>query len=267
MNAIIYAAGRATRLGREHAHHPKLLLEFGGRSLLEWHLRRLLEIGVRSVFVVTGHEHRQIESAMNKLRQKYRVELQELYNPDFCEGSVLSMMVSLSEVQKTTGQIYLMDGDVLYERRLLQVLAESKHPSALLLDRGYSTLDDDPVLVPVRGGRPVEFMKGWKGEADFVGESVGFFKLDAADIPLLVHETCARVAGPRRLESLDEVLRALVRQNRFGFEEITGLRWTEIDFPHDIEFAENKVLPHLLELERAPAEKASQNPPPSPAGP
>jgi len=131
---------------------------------------------------------------------------------------------------------------------------------ATRLGREYATVDDDPVLVPVRGGRAVEFRKGWKGEAEFVGESVGFFKLAAGDIPLLVQETCARVAGPRRLDSVDEVLRARVKQNRFGYEEITGLSWTEIDYPHDIEFAETKVLPCLLEQEANPAALAAEQP-------
>jgi choline kinase len=30
-----------------------------------------------------------------------------------------------------------------------------------------------------------------------------------------------------------------------GFEEITGLPWTEIDFPHDLEYARNEVIPAL----------------------
>ena len=31
--------------------------------------------------------------------------LEEIYNPDYCEGSVLSMMVSLPQIQKTKGHI------------------------------------------------------------------------------------------------------------------------------------------------------------------
>lgn len=250
MNAIIYAAGRATRLGRDFAQRPKILLEFGGRTLIEWHTRRLLDIGVQSIFVVTGYEHLQVRTALRALRRRYRADLQEIYNPDYCEGSVLSMMVSLPQIQQTPRSILLMDGDVLYEARMLGVLAGSRHRTALLVDRSYSAVDDDPVLVPIRDGRPVEFMKRWRGEAEQVGESIGFFKVDAEDVPLLVQETCRRLAGAGRLDSLDEVLRALVKQNRFGFEDVTGMAWTEIDFPHDIEYARNHVLPRLQQQER-----------------
>jgi hypothetical protein len=50
------------------------------------------------------------------------------------------------------------------------------------LHRSYSTADDDPVLVPVRDGRPFEFRKRWRGECDLVGESVGYFKVDPAEL-------------------------------------------------------------------------------------
>lgn len=246
MNVIIYAAGRATRLGREHSSHPKILLEFGGRTLLEWHARRLAEVGAQTAFVVTGHERQQVQEVLPPLTKRYGVQFQEIYNPDYCEGSVLSMMVSVPEIQKTRDFVLLMDGDVLYEARLLPALVAADAPTALLLDRNYSTADDDPVLVPVRAGKPMEFMKGWRGQAEFVGESVGFFKVAAADVPLLVEETSARLSGAGRLDSLDEVLRALVKRGRFGFVDVSGLAWTEIDFPHDVEYARQEILPRLL---------------------
>lgn len=52
MKAIIYAAGRGTRL---QSDSPKILLKFGGKTLLEWHALRLREAGVREIVLVTGH--------------------------------------------------------------------------------------------------------------------------------------------------------------------------------------------------------------------
>ena len=101
----------------------------------------------------------------------------------------------------------------------------------MLLDREYSTDDDDPVLVPVRNGRPFEFRKKWTGQADFVGESIGFFKIAPADLPMLIKETRARSAGSEVRDSYDDVLRAMVLADRFGLEDVTSLPWTEIDFP------------------------------------
>jgi choline kinase len=44
---------------------------------------------------------------------------------------------------------------------------------------------------------------------------------------------------------LDDVLRMMVQRDVFGAEEVTGLPWTEIDFPQDMEYAEKVVLPAL----------------------
>lgn len=251
MNAFIYAAGRAMRLGRGYADCPKILLEVGGKSLLEWHAQRLSEAGVKRLVVVTGHKSEMIRAHFRTLQDRYGIKIREVVNQQYTEGSALSFDVSLPEMVASPAPLLLMDGDVLYPTEILRRLLGSKHSSALLLDRHYSTADDDPVLVPIRDGRPVEFKKKWNGAAEDVGESIGFFKLDASEIPLLVEETKKRTAGERRRESYDEVLRALVLAGRFGHEDVTGIPWTEIDFPADVEHAREQVLPAIMAYESA----------------
>jgi choline kinase len=245
MNAILYVAGRASRLGTRAQGRHKVLLEFGGKSLLERHVMHLAELCVPRLFVVTGHLREQLQAAFLPLRERYPVEIVELFNPDFLEGSALSMHVSLPALATARDGVLLMDGDVLHDIRMLRQLVASPHRTALLVDRAFSTADDDPVLVPMRQGKPFDFVKRWRGEADAVGESVGFFKVDAADLPVLIRETRARAAGPGRAESYDDILRVLVRAGCFGAEDVTGLPWTEIDFPADLDHAQNAIWPAL----------------------
>lgn len=246
MNAFIYAAGRAARLGALVKDRHKMMLEFGGRSLLEWHIIRLKEVGVATIHVITGHQREQMSAAMKSLGAKHGVDVREIYNADFHEGSVLSMAVSLRAVEACQPSALLLDGDVLYDTPMLRRLIDSPHRTALLVDRGYSAADDDPVLVPIVGGTPVDFVKRWRGDADQVGESIGFFKIDQADIPLLAAETRSREKGAGRMDSYDDVLRALVLKGVFKHEDVTGYPWTEIDFPQDVEFANQVVLPQIL---------------------
>jgi choline kinase len=243
--AFIYAAGRALRLGPAFADRPKILIQFAGKTLLEWHVQRLSEVGVQRLFVVIGYKHEMVRSVLGSLSGRYDLKIQEIVNRDFTEGSVLSFAVSLPELLKAEPPVLLLDGDVLYPGEMLRRLVTSKHPTALLLDRHYSTDDDDPVLVPVRQGKPIDFMKKWQGPADFVGESIGFFKVNATDLSLLVNETQKRMSGELRGQSYDEVLRTLVLEGRFGHEDVTGIPWTEIDFPEDVQFAEKEILPAI----------------------
>lgn len=245
MIAILYVAGRAMRLGKQAQELPKVLLEFGGQSLLERHVLFLARLRVPKLFVVTGHRREQLQAVFPRLQTRYGVAIEEVFNPDFAEGSALSMHASLPALEAAREGVLIMDGDVLYDLRLLKRLVDSPQRTALLVDRNYSTADDDPVLVPMRNGKPFDFVKKWSGAADSVGESVGFFKLDPADLPLLIQETRARSTGPGRKDSYDDILRALVKAGRFEAVDITGAPWTEIDFPADIEHANQVVFPVL----------------------
>jgi choline kinase len=258
LKAIICAAGRGVRLG---AHSPKILLEFGGRTLLEWHALRLREAGIADVVLVTGHLREQVASVLPEIGARHGLRLRELVNERFHEGSVLSLAAALPEIEGSREPILLMDADVLYPAQMLDRLIRSTHPTALLLDREYSTKDDDPVLVPVKDGRPVEFRKNWVGSADFVGESIGFFKIGADDLPMLIDETRARGAGPEVRDSYDDVLRAMVLADRFGCEDVTGVPWTEIDFPDDVSRARDEVLPQIECWTNSPQGGAVYKPP------
>ena len=248
MKAIIYAAGIGKRLEGVFGKRPKILLPIGGRSLLDWHLQRLTEAGVRQLVMVTGYEREQIEAALNVLRPRHPLAISTRVNPDFTEGSVLSFHASIPDLESATEPVLLMDGDVLYPAEMLRRLMHSQHPTALLIDRDYSTADDDPVLVPIKAGRPCDFRKKWSGEAEAVGESIGFFNLDPRELPGLIAETRKRSTGAGRADSYDDVTRVLVLAGWFGYEDVTGLPWTEIDFPGDMERAENEVLPAILKL-------------------
>jgi choline kinase len=141
-----------------------------------------------------------------------------------------------------------MDADVIYPAEFLRRLTASMHRTALLIDRDYSTDDDDPVLVPIAKGRPFDFVKKWKGEAETVGESIGFFKVAADDVRELILLVQTMSAGAGRAASYDDVLRRMVQAGRFGHEDVTGLPWTEIDFPTDVDHAIREVLPAIAAI-------------------
>lgn len=261
MQAIIYAAGIGMRLKSAAGNRPKILLEFAGKSLLERHLQSLRAVGVTRLAIVTGYQQELIRAALPPLRQRHGIEIQQLVNPDYAEGSILSLAASIPVLQPLARKqsVLLMDGDVLYPTQILQRLVGSPQPTALLIDREYSTADDDPVLVPIAKGRPFDFIKKWQGEAEQIGESIGFFKMSAGDLPELIRLTQSLSTGKGRSASYDDVLRKLVQAGRFGHEDVTNFPWTEIDFPGDVERASRVVLPAIEKLERRPAE-ANQPP-------
>jgi choline kinase len=252
MQAILYAAGVGMRLRSVSGDRPKILLEFAGKSLLERHLQCLREVGVGCLTIVSGYRQELIQEVLPGLRQRYGMEIEQLINPHYTDGSILSLATSIPTLQTLARSQpgLLMDGDVLYPAEFLRRLLESPHQTALLVDRDYSTADDDPVLVPIANGRPFDFVKKWQGEAEQIGESVGFFKVSPDDLPEMIRFTQNMSVGPGRAASYDDVLRKLVQAGRFGHEDITGLPWTEIDFPGDVERASLEILPAIERLQR-----------------
>lgn len=245
VDAVMYAAGRATRLGREYSGMPKVLLEVEGRSLLDRHAERLARAGVRVLHLVTGHHREKLLGVLPGIRRRHGLEVAEWFNPDFMEGSVVSMGVSLPVLERATESLLLMDADVLYSQAVMDRLVGSEHRCTMLVDFGYAAPDDDPVLVPVRDGLPFDMVKQWTGHAERVGESVGFFKVSPDGLRMLARGTRARMEGLARRESLDDVIREVVMAGMFGVEDVTGLPWTEIDFPHDVARARDEVLPGI----------------------
>jgi len=245
----MYAAGVGIRLKPAVPTLPKILLEFGGKTLLEWHAQRLSEANVERLTVVSGYEYQLVDQHLDRLRERYRLDLRSVVNPLFTEGSVLSMAASIPTLQSVRADeaVLLMDGDVLYPRQFLPRLIGSFHRTALLVDRNYSTADDDPVLVPIARGKPFDFVKRWKGKADVVGESVGFFKMAHRDLPELIARTQDMSVGARSA-SLDDILRQMVQAGRFGYEDVTGLPWIEIDFPADVTRAAQEIMPAIAAL-------------------
>jgi N-acetyl-alpha-D-muramate 1-phosphate uridylyltransferase len=51
MKAMILAAGLGTRMAPLTDHLPKPLLQAGGRSLIEWHIRRLVVAGFKEIVI------------------------------------------------------------------------------------------------------------------------------------------------------------------------------------------------------------------------
>jgi len=242
MKAVILAAGRGTRLDQGSVVPlPKILLEVGGVSLLEWHYRRLLSVGLEEVTVIVGYESGLVCGMIERLNSRYACQGDTVFNANFASGSVVSMNVAVEKIQETAEGILLIDGDVLYPSAMLRRLIDSPHESCLLIDRLVDVEDPEPVLVPLRRGKPIDFVKGWSGSADFIGESIGFFKVRPRDREWLV-SAAAILAQNCPGEPYEEVIRSLVKLGRLGCEDVTGMPWIEIDFASDLKMAREQIV-------------------------
>jgi choline kinase len=241
-SAIILAAGVGRRLGELDAR-PKILLEFGGQSLLARHLASLGLHGVDEVSITVGYRRELIEAEVARLGWSDRVRF--IGNPDYTEGSLVSL--SLQESALRAGRpILLMDGDVLYDRRILTALVDAPGENILLMDREIEP-GDEPVKICFRGEQIVDFRKKPEHAHDRHGESVGFFRFSAATAAALADRCLSYVSAGRRNVEYEEAIRDLImaEPTRFSAVDITSFPWVEIDFQADVIRARSDILPQL----------------------
>jgi len=243
--ALILAAGVGNRLGNGRPsgeHLPKVLLRLGGRSLLARHLDTLHGAGVHDVSIVVGYREQDIRA---ELGGRAGAPARLVVNPDFRKGSIVSLDAGLRSLEGGRPLI-LMDGDVLYDPQLMTRLLRSDKPNCLLLDRDIEP-GDEPVKLCVSGSHIVDFHKRPQIAHEWHGESVGFFRFAADAVAELARRTQDYVGSGRTGLEYEEAIRDMILaspKERFGFEDISGLPWTEIDFPEDLAKAE-ALLPAL----------------------
>ena len=241
MRAIILAAGVGRRLGHDK---PKILLRFGERTLLERHLAILAALDVGDVTIGVGHDALAIERVLEELGE---TDVSTIYNPDYEQGSILTLWC-VREALTAGGPVLLMDGDVLYDRRVLAPLVETRHADCLLVDRAYEP-GEEPVKVGVADGVPIDFGKTIDTGVEALGESVGFFRLSEGMAQALVETTGRMIEEGGTERPMEDAIAAVIRAVHppFGFEDVTGLPWIEIDFPEDVERAERNILSKLVD--------------------
>ena len=250
MRAIILAAGLGLRLQQADKRQlPKCLLQFGGMTLLERHLRLLRGAGVDQIVLALGYRHEQVEAELDRLRWQPRPEI--VLNPRFELGSVLTVHTA-ADAMTRGGDVLLMDADVLYDERIASALVAGPRPvNRVLIDRDFEA-GDEPVKLCVSGGVPIELRKQLAADLayDTIGESVGFFRFDQAAARRLAALVADYVARDCAHMPHEEAVRDLLRERSQVFEvaDVTGAPWIEIDFPIDVLRAAHEVLPVLRPL-------------------
>jgi choline kinase len=148
--------------------------------------------------------------------------------------------------------VLVMDGDVLYDCRMIARLLAAAPENVLLFDEAIEP-GDEPVKICLRGETIVDFAKLPDHAHDRHGESVGFFRFSPGMAAALAERTAAYVQAGRASAEYEAALRELIlaQPDRFGYEDISDLPWTEIDFEADVARARREILPRLQEAAHA----------------
>ena len=244
MRAVMLAAGVGRRLGGEHGHPPKVLLSFGGKTLLRRHVEILSRLGFEELTIATGYQAEEIEEELDAIDPP--IPVRTLYNPEYRLGSVISLWTVRRALMG--GDVVLMDGDVLYDHRLMARLLAAGRANCFAMDRQVEA-GGEPVKICLSGESLVDFHKTPQAQYDDCGEWVGLLRLSRRGAMRIVAAAKVYIEAGERGTMYEEAIRdaLLARPGLFAVADITGLPWIEIDFADDVRKAREEVLPLLQE--------------------
>src|SRR5690606_31741631 len=131
-HAILLSAGQGSRMLPLTAEQPKCLIEFSGRTLIEWQIEMLARGGVRRIHVVTGFKEELVEAVLERSSDP-RVSVTTLFNPFYKVADNLGSCWIAREAME--GDFLILNGDTLVSEAIVQHVQQgSQWPIAVTVD-------------------------------------------------------------------------------------------------------------------------------------
>jgi choline kinase len=235
-NAVLLSAGQGRRLSPLTDQRPKCLVEVAGRSILDWQLRALGHAGIEGVTVVTGFGAAAVEAALKVIGPSIPVTCR--HNPFYSVAdNIGSCWIARDLVGPDT---LLINGDTLFDPRIAaRVLSTAGAPVTVTMDR-KAAYDADDMKLRLRGSHLARIGKDLTAPID--GESIGMIRFVGDGGPRFAAALETTLRDPAALARWWlRVVDDLAQTETVDTVSIEGLPWAEVDFPHDLPVAAERV--------------------------
>ena len=236
--AVILVAGIGSRLRPLTDDRPKALVDLGGETILGRTVRSLLSYGVRKIVLATGYREDAVKAAMQGTPVAVSVEY--CRNPEF-DRTQNSVSLALCRDAVGSDAFFKLDGDVVFQRQVLERLDASSSELAVAVDAGRM-LDAEAMKVTVSGLDISAFGKGID-LARSAGESIGIERISSTFSVTLFDALDAAIAAGDTGLYYEDVYSRLIAAGSLQAEAVpvADLPWTEVDDFADLERARELV--------------------------
>ncbi|HEY4107224.1 MAG TPA: phosphocholine cytidylyltransferase family protein [Polyangiaceae bacterium] len=233
---MILVAGVGSRLRPITDDRPKALVDLGGETILGRAVRLLAEYGVRKVVLATGYREDAVEHAMRDAP----LLVEYCKNPAF-DRTQNSVSLNLCRDSVGSDAFFKLDGDLVFQRQVLERLDASAADLAVAVDAGRM-LDAEAMKVSAVGNRISAFGKGIALDAS-AGESIGIERVAARLTRSLFAALERVIAGGETGLYYEDIYSRLIAAGRLEAEAVAvaDLGWTEVDDFSDLERARELV--------------------------
>jgi choline kinase len=238
--AIILAAGMGTRLRSVHDEGPKGFVRLGDETLIERSLRLLEERGIARTLIVAGYE----ADAYHELAER-NPALEIVVNEAFATtGTMASLDLALERVDD---DFLLLESDLFYEARALDVLLESTESDVLLASGPTNAGDEYWVEAP---GHMLMALSNQREQIKQIdGEMVGILKISSTLAAKLStrHRQLVDESGHEQFSYETDALAHVALSHPVHVVVVEDLIWGELDDEVHWRRLQDRVLPEWFE--------------------
>lgn len=240
MQAIILAAGMGKRLGELTKNNTKCMVEVGGVKLIERALRILDKKSLSRIILVVGYQYENLTTFVNSLQLATPIEyiVNDVYNRT---NNIFSL--SLAKEQMMQEDTLLLESDLIFEERLIDLLIEDKRDTLALVDKFESWMDGTCIVVD-ENDNITDFIPGKLlkyHEKEHYYKTVNIYKFGAefsqnVYVPFL--EAYAKVMGNNEYYETVIKLILMLDKNTMKAKRLNSEMWYEIDDIQDLDIAQ-----------------------------
>jgi len=237
--AVILAAGIGSRLKNQICQKPKGFIKIGNRPIIERSICNLQGVGISRIIIGTGFLSKYYEALEDK-QTIFCVKSHSFADT----GSFFTLYNLYNHLHE---DFLLLESDILYEKRALDVLL-NHHKKNVILASGKTSSGDEVFIEVNKENCLFALSKNINDLSDIYGELVGISKVSIDTYKKLSAWAKRNVKQAKKIH-YEEALAEISDKKDIYIEKINDLVWTEIDTEEHYRRALDYVYPKLLKKE------------------
>lgn len=243
MKAIILAAGMASRMRPLTIDTPKCLLNLGPQNILQRTLNNLISCNITEIVIVTGFMQHKIKAFVESHFPNTNIYFihNELYEST---NNIYSLWLTKKHVLNE--DILLLDSDIVFDQKILELLLFSSHENCLALKPGFD-LGEEEIKIKINNDNSLSEIGKKINPAEAAGESIGIEKFSGQAVNNLFQILDTMILTEKNVNIFYEAAfqKAIDRGLKIIPVDVGRLSCMEIDTIEDLEFAREKIIPSL----------------------
>ncbi len=239
MKAIILGAGSGRRLHPLTENNPKCLLKIGKKTILEYMIDNIKEVGIEHVWIVVGFRKERVEELV---KERGYTGIRFVTNERFAStNTAVSLNLALKAVDS---DFILLNGDVFFDKNILVELINHPDENCVVIDH-TKALKAEEVKVTASNGKVKRINKELNPQKS-LGEAIGINKFSRKLLPKL-SQILDNLEKRKEFHHFFEkgIEKVCEKDGCFGIL-LTDRPWVEIDTLEDFEYAKKEVFPKLF---------------------